>query len=199
VAALLQRAGIAPPQTTAAAGFDLGDIGKTIAKFAQSSAAKQALAGVQTVTKNPLLMAAASAIPGVGPAMAVVSTAANAASAAQSLLSRHQNGDPVARQHIAAIRRHSRSNPRAARMAQILEAVHASRAPGPAPAPPVQVQHPGFNPYSLMVQQEAAQLLELPDVPVAAGAVYHAIRQPSPALLSGLADLMRRARALPQA
>jgi len=223
---LMQRAGIQPP-AAAAAGFDFGDIGKTIAKVAQSSAAKQALAGVQMVTKNPLLMAAASAIPGVGPAMAAVAQATTVASAAQNILNRARGNDPTARAGLARIQQAARTNPRAAKMLQVLKAVHAQTTQEPPAAPPPQpYQMPGLDPYSLYMQSEAQQMLAASDAlpvaagwdwgngyPVAAGALVRpgpvaypgpgqapqVLRQPSPQLLAGLADLMRRARALPQA
>lgn len=223
VSKLMQRAGMQPP--AAAAGFDFfKDIGNTIAKVAQSSAAKQALAGVQSVVKNPLLMAAASAIPGVGPAIATVATAANAATAAQNILSRARRGDATARAGVHRIQQAARSNPRAAKMLNVLHAVARAPAPAPAPAPlpapeaPAQYPMPGLDPYSLWMQQEAQDLLAASDgssfvagldpgvdwsLPVAAGAVAAAapfgLRQPSPQLIAGLRDLMARARALPQA
>jgi len=215
VAKLMQRAGMQPP--AAAAGFDFfKDIGNTIARVAQSSAAKQALAGVQSVVKNPLLMAAASAIPGVGPALATVATAANAATAAQSILSRARRGDATAKSGLQRIQQAARSNPKAQKMLGVLQAV--ARAPAPAPEAPAQYPMPGLDPYSLWMQQEAQELLAASDpvaaglepdwsFPVAAGAVAAAAAapapygygRPSPQLIAGLRDLMARARLLPQA
>lgn len=92
--ALLQRAG---HSVTTGGFFD------RVAKFAQSSAVKSVLEGIETLSKNPVLLQAASFYPPAQTALQTVNTIAAAAVAAQNLIARKRGGDPKAHATIAKI------------------------------------------------------------------------------------------------
>lgn len=110
VADLVKR-GIAkiPPQLTASGA----SIFESIAKLAQSQAARNALKQAQSVVTNPLFASALSFIPGFGPAMeavkkfgpsmATVTKASSAIKAAENLLGRARAGDQKAQKSVGVI------------------------------------------------------------------------------------------------
>lgn len=100
VADLVQR-GIAkiPPEMTASGA----DIFSSIAKLAQSQAARNALKQAQSVVTNPMFANVLSFIPGFGPAMATVTKASSAIKAAENLLGRARSGDQKAQKSVGVI------------------------------------------------------------------------------------------------
>ncbi|HRI70784.1 MAG TPA: hypothetical protein PK156_41410 [Polyangium sp.] len=100
VADLVQR-GIAkiPPALTAAGA----DVFSSIAKLAQSQAARNALKQAQSVVTNPMFANVLSFIPGFGPAIATVTKASSAIKAAENLLGRARGGDPKAQKSVGVI------------------------------------------------------------------------------------------------
>lgn len=100
VADLVKR-GVAkiPPEMTAAGV----DIFASIAKLAQSQAARNALKQAQSVVTNPMFANVLSFIPGFGPAIATVTKASSAIKAAENLLGRARSGDQKAQKSVGVI------------------------------------------------------------------------------------------------
>lgn len=109
VADLVKR-GVAkiPPQMTASGA----SIFESIAKLAQSNAARNALKQAQSVVTNPLFANALSFIPGFGPAMATVTKASSAIKAAENLLGRARGGDQKAQKSVGVIAQAARKGSR---------------------------------------------------------------------------------------
>jgi hypothetical protein len=100
VADLVQRGMAKIPAEMTASG---ADIFSSIAKLAQSQAARNALKQAQSVVTNPLFASALSFIPGFGPAMATVTKASSAIKAAENLLGRARGGDQKAQKSVGVI------------------------------------------------------------------------------------------------
>lgn len=87
--------------TSTGGWFD--ELGAKIAKFARSKAMGQALASVATFAKNPLFAKLASYYPPLQTALKYVGKGAEAAVAAQNLITRAKSGDPKAQTSITKI------------------------------------------------------------------------------------------------